>query len=332
MALEILGGVCAVGQLAGQCSYVLEVVDKVRRSTDTLKGYQTQLQDLRSLCEVVKRNPLLQTTEVISHAQSILRTTEQLEDITLLLQKRRLHRVWAFLRVERRLVEHTKNIEILKSTLAISIQDQQCRILHNMDKRAQRTSAIPNMRKLYQDGSTSKRDAKFDSRSNFWDEGNSGTGMEVVVRNPGRLDQPPQRSKSEAQIAYTPDTQPGGARSTWGHHSRMSRWTNNTAHAGVSQVNGITVKGLTTCSGGPIDASGQRWAYNRKNGRGSQTNGYNFMSSDDNGYLSMPKVLGGDWHDNEHSNSQNDNDYAQGRSDDVQYNGHVYEHGAGRNV
>lgn len=333
MALETLGGVCAVGQLMGQCIYVLEIVEKVRRSTETLKGYQTQLEGLRVLCEVIKGNPSLQTTEVISHAQSILETTEKHEDLAHLLQKRRIHRVWTFLRVERRLVEHSKNIESLKSTLLISIQDQQCRILHNIDMSTQKTARSNQKVKRQRDdgrapeGSAGRRGGpRYDGVRSDMEVALAGPyGGEISPREVPGISHYSQTQSSENSLEQSlADLEM--VRSRLGGDAAV--WLDNTASADVNQQNGNSLARGTSHSNLYVGA--KAWVQNKKYGRGTQHNGPNIADGVD-GHLSGQDIRGSAWIRNGHTNDQNGRHHTQGRhtAGATQQNGVDYGSGAG---
>lgn len=335
MALETLGAVGVVCQLAGHCIYALELVDKIRRSTETLKEYQAQVQGLRVLSEAIEQNPLLQTREILSHTQTILKTIQQHDSLTLLLRKRRLYRIWTFPRVERRLSEHTKNIEILKSTLSISIQDQQCRILDSIDKRTQ-TSAMPQLV-----GTRGEQDV-FSGRTANVFEDNPADGDMQMVRVPfgsgSLVGMRPEVPPSEVPPGEIPadeipaDEVPADEEDPLQTElverclepsSDASAWINNTVGAGVNQHNGSTIKGVTeqAC----IDLKESVWVGNDKHGWGHQRNGV-IVSGNNRGWVPTPQIKGVKWVNNKFPDAQNDNDYytgtpALGR----QENGHLYE-------
>lgn len=329
MALETLGAVGVVCQLAGHCIYALELVDKVRRSTETLKEYQAQVQGLRVLSEAIEQNPLLQTREILSHTQTILETIQQYDSLTLLLRKRRLYRIWTFTRVERRLSEHTKNIEVLKSTLSISIQDQQCRILDNIDKRTQ-ISAMPQLIATHgEHGVISGRLA------NVLQGNPAEDGMQMVAYESGSLR--PEVPGGEVPPGQVPADEVPADEVPTGEDPRQaalverclepsseaSAWINNTAGAGVKQHNGSTIRGVTgqAC----IDLREQVWVGNDKYGPGHQRNGV-IVSGNDKGSVSTPKIIGGKWINNKFLDAPNGNSYYLGTPvSDKQDNGHLYE-------
>lgn len=316
MALETLGAVGAACQLAGQCIYVLEIVDKVRRSTETLKEYQAQLQSLRVLSGNIEQNPLLQTKEIISHTQSILKAIQQQDDLASLLQKRRIYRIWAFLRVERRLSEHSKNLEILKSTLAVSIQDQQCRVLDKIDKCTQMTAMDPI---IMQHNGRALRSGLRSDAGNSYPNGQTGRADMVVRQPPVAVRESVHTASIWSRETMSDNYSRGsGERSTRaGSNAAGSSWSGNTAQAGVNQLNGHTVKGRTC---GDVN-SGGNWKNNTKEDSGSQRNGCHFIGSV-NGYVQTPSVYGATWVGNVTTKQTG---YNQGPASATQYNGHLYE-------
>lgn len=318
MALEALGAVGAACQLAGQCIYVLEIVEKLRRSTETLKEYQTQLHGLRVLSETIRQNPLLQTREIISHTQCILEAIQEHDDLTPLLEKRRLFRIWGFLRVERRLLEHTKNLEILKSTLAISIQDQQCRTLNKIERSTEMTAMAQAVDRDYDNVMASGLE------NNAWYHRRQVARFERTGDSPALHHDSGHFAGTRAGESVSNDSQRTLVGNCIDVGSDISSWVRNTASANVDQHNGHTVIGVT--KDGFLDSRHEIWADNRKDGPGVLRNGHHFKSSI-GGFVQTPRVIGGHWTGNNATNAQNGNNNSRGPASAKQCNGHLYEAG-----
>ncbi|KAL1856499.1 hypothetical protein Daus18300_010656 [Diaporthe australafricana] len=130
--MESLGAAAAISQFLIQFIATVDLAKRLKGASQSLRRYQEQLEDLRSLCEDISGNPALSTDEVQRETQSILHTIGTHKDVTSLLKKGRLHRSIAFILNERSFGDLFATLETKKTTLSLRVQNINCLALHDI--------------------------------------------------------------------------------------------------------------------------------------------------------------------------------------------------------
>lgn len=128
---EVFGVVAGAVQLAATCLSLVEFTKKIKGASSSLRNYQRQLQEVRSLSEAIFANPLLQTPEVGNYICSLLTLVNE-QDLRPLIERGRLLRSWAFLSKDRELSEIFDCVERSKTTLALLIHNLQAQAIHHI--------------------------------------------------------------------------------------------------------------------------------------------------------------------------------------------------------
>lgn len=130
--MESLGAAAAISQFLVQFIATVDLAKRLKRSSQSLKRYQEQLEDLRGLCEDISSNPALSTDEVQRETQSILHIIGTHKDVSSLLKKGRIHRSIAFILNERSFRELFATLENKKANLSLRVQSINCLALHDI--------------------------------------------------------------------------------------------------------------------------------------------------------------------------------------------------------
>lgn len=130
--MESLGAAAAISQFLIQFIATVDLAKRLKGSSQSLKRYQEQLEDLRGLCEDISSNPALRTDEVKRETQSILHTISTHKDISSLLEKGRIHRSIAFILKERSFGDLFATLENKKTNLTLRVQHINCLAVHDL--------------------------------------------------------------------------------------------------------------------------------------------------------------------------------------------------------
>lgn len=130
--MESLGTAAAISQFLIQFIATVDLVKRIKGSSQSLKRYQEQLEDLQGLCEDISCNPALSTDEVQRETQSILHTIGSNKDVSSLLKKGRIYRSIAFILNERTFGDLFAILETKKTTLSLRVQSINCLALHDI--------------------------------------------------------------------------------------------------------------------------------------------------------------------------------------------------------
>lgn len=128
---EIVGAVASASQLASTCFSLVDLLKRIKGASMTLQKYQEHLQDLRTLSESISKNPLLQTSEVELHTQSLLLLIDSSE-LDSILRKNRLGRAWYLVQRDQYLHETFTALERKKTSLTLAIEHIQAQTLHQI--------------------------------------------------------------------------------------------------------------------------------------------------------------------------------------------------------
>lgn len=128
---EVLGVVSAATQLASLCGSLLSLLKKIKSWPSTLQSYQIQLRDISLLSTSIAHNPLLQTLEIESLTQSLLALLSK-ANLSSLLQKHKVFRVWYLLFKEQDLLDTLSAVERQKLSLCLSIESIQSIALYEI--------------------------------------------------------------------------------------------------------------------------------------------------------------------------------------------------------
>lgn len=130
--MESLGAAAAISQFLIQFIATVDLAKRIKGSSQSLKRYQEQLEDLRGLCEDISSNPALITDEVQRETNSILHTIRTHKDVSNLLKKGRVCRSIAFVINERSFSALFATLEAKKTTLSLRVQSINCLALHDI--------------------------------------------------------------------------------------------------------------------------------------------------------------------------------------------------------
>lgn len=110
----------------------VDLVKKIEESSQSLRRYREQLEDLRVLCEDISGNPALSTDEVQRETESILQTIGTHKDVSRLLEKGRVYRSIAFVLKEKSFGDLFATLETKKTNLSLRVQNINCLALHDL--------------------------------------------------------------------------------------------------------------------------------------------------------------------------------------------------------
>lgn len=249
----------SASQLGSMCVALVDVLKKIKGATVTIRRYQQQLQDLRTLSGYISANPLLQTSEIKTYTESLVRLIDK-SQLNSLLRKGRVLRAWYFLQREQDLQDTFITLERQKSSLSLAIEHVQARALHQIQ--ANICAMASEKRDAIANGSA---EANFEPRQLNYTTDVPETAIKVVSKKssvPPR--QGPVTSLLTAVFPNTPHND----------EAHDAIYNGCMASGAVSQRNGVTyiVDGVTV---NKLPRSDARHLYDRcaKTGTGTQVNG-----------------------------------------------------------
>lgn len=130
--MEPLGAAAAISQFLVQFIATVDLAKRLKASSQSLRRYQEQLEDLQGLCEDISSNPALSTDEVQRETQSILHIISTHKEVSSLLKKGRIYRSIAFILNERSFGELFATLENKKANLSLRVQSINCQALHDI--------------------------------------------------------------------------------------------------------------------------------------------------------------------------------------------------------
>lgn len=142
---EVLGAVASATQLAAMAMGLIDTVQKIKGASKTLKRYQQQLVEIQHLSESISRNPLLQTTDVENHIQSILSNISQ-TNLEHCLRKGWLFRAYTLIHKDRDLVDSFSILDRQKLSLSLVIDNIQAHAIHQIRSDVQTLSCTSRTR------------------------------------------------------------------------------------------------------------------------------------------------------------------------------------------
>lgn len=113
------------------CLSLVDLLKRIKGASATLQKYQEHLQDLRALSDSISKNPLLQTSEVELHTQSLLVLIDS-SKLDSILGKSRFGRVWQLVQRDQSLHEIFTALERKKTSLTLVIEHIQAQTLHQI--------------------------------------------------------------------------------------------------------------------------------------------------------------------------------------------------------
>ncbi|KAK2608150.1 hypothetical protein N8I77_006778 [Diaporthe amygdali] len=276
MTMEALGAAAAVSQFLVQIIATVNLVKRIKGSSQSLKQYQAQLEGLRGLCEDISNNPALNTEDVQKETQSILHTISTNNDVSILLNKGTFHRAFAFLLKERSFVDLFSLLEYKKTTLSLRVLSINCLAIHEIHNHITIMEAHRQQKTSHYNPPT----PPFSPIPNEMSEHHQLT-------HTGLTSQAPRHASNES-----------GGQSVHGTHETQSAvYMNCEAGDCVNQVNGPTVQGLLLTSQSKFDEIVPQYRGNTALGRGVQSAGlvYQPPRSDGCQVLDYLPVAPGHW-------------------------------------
>ena len=303
---EVFGLLVSAAQLVGYCAGIWSLMQDIKSSTPGLQRYQQQIEELQAISELIIRNKVFHTSDILSLVQSILDVVTVI-NLTTLLQKPRIYRTWAFVSKKGDLLDIFEVIEKKKSCLSLHMHLIQAEVLSDiktyisamgkngtkLQKRSTakevQTKIIPPTKKNESSVPTSNRAPE--------------VATEAIQDNRVSLYQPTNNPSTSSldryEIASTSNTNPQVA--DWRNHNAV--YQDQVLSGTGNQINGCQVEGQLT---GPTpDTRNVLWQRNTMSAtaKGDQVNGHQYIDVDDKDLSHVN--LGGYYSRNEHHGTGN---------------------------
>lgn len=296
--MEALGAAAAVSQFLVQIIATVDLVKRIKGSSQSLKQYQAQLEGLRGLCEDISNNPALNTEDVQKETQSILHTISTNEDVSILLNKGTFHRAFAFLLKERSFVDLFSLLEYKKTTLSLRVLNINCLAIHEIhnhittmevsaDPRIELMCPIPAFPIDLIQAHRQQKTSHYNPPTPPFSPTPNEMSQHHQLTHTGLANQAPRHTSNES----------GGQAVHGTLETQNAVYMNCEAGDCVNQVNGPTVQGFLLTSQSKFDKIVPQYVGNTALGRGVQSAGlvYQPPRSDGCQVLDYVPVAPGHW-------------------------------------